>query len=82
MFHNQSPTFADWIAIATDGARSYRYQSQLAEVWLRLRTGCDLELADGVRSRHDSVLPELDEPTSRIVELIPRLGIPSVLVGR
>lgn len=39
---------------------------------LRLRTACDLEQVGGIRSRHDSVLPELDELTSRIAELIPQ----------
>lgn len=39
---------------------------------LRLRTACDLELVGRIRSRHDSVLPELGELTSRIEELIPQ----------
>jgi CRISPR-associated protein Csb1 len=39
---------------------------------LRLRTACDLELIGDIRSRHDSILPELNELTSRIAELIPQ----------
>ncbi|MBV9160703.1 MAG: type I-U CRISPR-associated protein Cas7 [Pseudonocardiales bacterium] len=37
---------------------------------LRLRTACDLEMVGEVSSRHNSTLPELDELTSRIAELI------------
>ncbi|HEU0089453.1 MAG TPA: type I-U CRISPR-associated RAMP protein Csb1/Cas7u [Pseudonocardiaceae bacterium] len=39
---------------------------------LRLRTACDLELVGKIRSRHDSVLPELDKLTARLAELIPQ----------
>jgi CRISPR-associated protein Csb1 len=39
---------------------------------LRLRTACDLEIVGEVSSRHESTLPELDELTSRIAELIPQ----------
>jgi hypothetical protein len=39
---------------------------------LRLRTACDLEIVGEVSSRHKSTLPELDELTSRIAELIPQ----------
>lgn len=39
---------------------------------LRLRTACDLEMVGEVSSRHESTLPELDELTSQIAELIPQ----------
>jgi CRISPR-associated protein Csb1 len=38
---------------------------------LRLRTACDLEPVGQVSSRLDSTLPDLDELTGRIAELIP-----------
>jgi CRISPR-associated protein Csb1 len=37
---------------------------------LRLRTACDLEIVGEISSRHGSILPGLDELTSRIAELI------------
>ncbi|MDQ3763510.1 MAG: type I-U CRISPR-associated RAMP protein Csb1/Cas7u [Actinomycetota bacterium] len=39
---------------------------------LRLRTACDLEMVGEVTSRHKSTLPQLDELTSQIAELMPQ----------
>jgi CRISPR-associated protein Csb1 len=39
---------------------------------LRLRTACDLEIVGEVSPRRESTLPELDELTSQIAELIPQ----------
>jgi CRISPR-associated protein Csb1 len=39
---------------------------------LRLRTACDLEIVGEITSRHNSTLPDLEELTLRIAELIPQ----------
>lgn len=41
---------------------------------LRLRTACDLEIVGEITSRHNSMLPSLEELTSRLTELIPQGG--------